>query len=160
MAKYVPLGRMAYLCLPLTILEGAPNRIPKPCVVGSNPTGGADGLVSWATTRPSHNTEEVLSNRWELARERGGGCAGNTPVRSSDSAEVPDSVYGTPSPLPLSAALNALRMTETTTHAHDLPLGDPVPLPTSPRVESIPRQEDPDLALAVLWSADRWVEGD
>ena len=44
MAKYLPLGRMAYLCLPLTILEGAPNRIPKPCVVGSNPTGGADAF--------------------------------------------------------------------------------------------------------------------
>jgi hypothetical protein len=30
------------LCLPVMILERAPGRIPKPCVVGSNPTGGAD----------------------------------------------------------------------------------------------------------------------
>ena len=33
-------------------------------------------------------------------------------------------------------------------------------LHTSPRVESIPHQEDPGLALAVWWSADRWVEED
>ena len=44
MAKYSPLGKMAYLCLPVTILERAPGRIPKPCVVGSNPTGGAPYL--------------------------------------------------------------------------------------------------------------------
>ena len=34
-----------------------------------------------------------------------------------------------------------------------------MPLPNSPRVESIPRQEDPGLALAVLWSADRCRKG-
>src|SRR5215213_3708348 len=44
MAKYSPLDKMAYLCLPVTILERAPGRIPKPCVVGSNPTGGAPYL--------------------------------------------------------------------------------------------------------------------
>jgi hypothetical protein len=76
------------------ILGAAPGRIPKPCVVGSNPTGGADAFGR-AGNDPAE-ADEVLSNRREIAREQGGdGCAGRTAVRSDVSAEVPDSVYGT-----------------------------------------------------------------
>jgi hypothetical protein len=35
---------MAYLCSLVMILMVTPGRIPKPCVVGSNPTGGAEYL--------------------------------------------------------------------------------------------------------------------
>jgi hypothetical protein len=35
---------MAYLCSLVMILIVTPGRIPKPCVVGSNPTGGAEYL--------------------------------------------------------------------------------------------------------------------
>ena len=38
---------------------------------------------------------------------RAAAVPGNTPVRSSVPAEVPDSVYGTPSPLPLRRAQRA-----------------------------------------------------
>src|SRR5215208_5928158 len=37
---------MAHLCSLLTILPVAPCRIPKPCVAGSNPAGGA---VCWGS---------------------------------------------------------------------------------------------------------------
>jgi hypothetical protein len=108
----------------------------------------------------AHHRGSSINRResWLASRAPAAG-PGNTSVRRGVSAEVPDSVCGTVA-APLSAALDALRMTETTTRAHDLSLGDPMPLPTSPRVESIPHQQDPGPALAVLWSADLSVEED
>ena len=75
-------------------------RIPKPCVVGSNPTGGADALGLLGNGPAVGHRRGILSNRRDWLTRSGGAAAvpGDTSVRSSVSTEIPDSVYGTSSP--------------------------------------------------------------
>ncbi len=57
-------------------------------------------LVSSATARPSDTTGEFCQIAGSWLTRSGGAAAvpGDTSVRSSVSTEIPDSVYGTPSP--------------------------------------------------------------
>jgi hypothetical protein len=153
-AGKVPTTRLnGVLVLASDDLDSASGRIPKPCVVGSNPTGGADALGPLGNgPAVAHHRGSSVKSPGAGSRAMAGGCAGQDHCQEECLGRDPRLGILHPVAAPLSAALNALRMTGTTTCAHDLPLGDPMPLPTSPRVESIPRQEDLGLAPAVLWS--------
>jgi len=75
---------MAYLCSLVMILMVTPGRIPKPCVVGSNPTGGrrVSPLVIphsvrhvWASRPPDQTGQEDLPRLhavdWRLGNKAG-----------------------------------------------------------------------------------------